>query len=159
MKNLGFSYLLAAVGLLTPVAGLHRFYLGKPVSGFFFLITWGFLGLGTVIDLFRLNGMVEDVNLREHLLLHAPREVGGRLPAPEAPETEEQRILRAAQEHGGALTVAMAGLETGLPLEKCRRQLDRLTREGHCREDVNQEGDRLYLFTGLTSKTPFTLDD
>lgn len=158
MKNLGISYLLAALGLLTPVAGLHRFYLGKPVSGFFYLITWGFVGLGTIIDLIRLDGMVEDINLREHLVLHAPREVGGRLPAPAEPETEEQRILRAAKKHDGALTVAITGLETGLPLKQCQKQLDRLAREGHCREDVNEEGDRLYLFTGLTSKTPFALD-
>lgn len=157
MKNLGLSYLLAATGLLTPVAGLHRFYLGMPFSGFLYLITWGFLGLGTVIDLIRLNGMVEDVNLREHALLYAPRSAGGRYLAAET-ETEEQRILRAARKHDARLTVASASLETGIPLARCQKLLDRLARERHCREDVTEAGDRLYVFSGLESNRPFDLD-
>ena len=31
-------------------AGLHRFYLGKPVSGLFYFFTFGFFGLGTLYD-------------------------------------------------------------------------------------------------------------
>jgi TM2 domain-containing membrane protein YozV len=34
--------------------GLHRFYLGKPFSGLFYLLTGGILGLGVVYDFFAL---------------------------------------------------------------------------------------------------------
>jgi len=51
------SYLLW-MGWLFGFGGLHRFYLGKPVSGFFYVITWGFFGIGQMIDLFRLPGLV-----------------------------------------------------------------------------------------------------
>jgi len=153
MKNLGLSYALAALGLLTPVAGLHRFYLGKPLSGILYLVTWGLLGVGTVVDLIRLDGMVEDINLLETARGGAP---GGARLLPS--ESEEQRILRAAQKHDAALTVATASLETGIPLDKTQRMLSRLAREGHCREDVNEEGDRLYVFTGLRSNAPFDLE-
>ena len=64
MKSTGVAYALAALGLLSPVAGVHRFYLGRPVSGIFYLLTWGFFGIGTIIDLITLPRMVDDENRR-----------------------------------------------------------------------------------------------
>lgn len=159
MKNLWVGYLLAALGLLSPVAGLHRFYLGMPVSGFFYLITWGFFGLGTIIDLVRLDSMVEDVNLREHLRLHASSELRTRLLGGGGePESPEQKLLRAAKKHEGALTVATASLETGIALKRCRKLLDQLDRDGFCQLDVTEEGEPLYVFSGLKTQEPFTLE-
>lgn len=60
-RDLGMSYLLCAVGFLG-LAGLHRFYLGKPVTGIIWLITAGLFGIGTIYDLITLPGQVDDVN-------------------------------------------------------------------------------------------------
>lgn len=45
------ALVLAAVGLVLPVAGLHRFATGRRVSGFFWLFTFGFLTIGTLVDI------------------------------------------------------------------------------------------------------------
>ncbi len=42
--------LLAVIG-----GGLHRFYVGKVVSGAFYAITGGFAGIGLILDLIQLN--------------------------------------------------------------------------------------------------------
>jgi len=40
--------------------GLHRIYLGRWASGLLWLFTFGFLGIGTIIDLFFVPRMAED---------------------------------------------------------------------------------------------------
>ena len=47
--------------------GIHRFYMGKFVTGIIFLLTGGLLGFGWIYDLFTLNEQVDDVN-REGLV-------------------------------------------------------------------------------------------
>ena len=45
--------------------GIHRFYLGRPISGIFYLLTLGgFLGIGCFIDLFLIPGMVRQENAK-----------------------------------------------------------------------------------------------
>lgn len=45
-----WALILAGVGLVTPVAGLHRLYVGKIGTGILYLITWGWFGIGSIID-------------------------------------------------------------------------------------------------------------
>lgn len=59
--NAGVAYGLWAL-CLAGAAGIHRFYLGRYVSGAIWLLTWGLLGLGSFIDLFLIPGMVEEQN-------------------------------------------------------------------------------------------------
>ena len=49
-------------------AGVHRFYLGKTVTGIIWLLTMGPGFFGWFIDLFLIPGMVETYNLKLKLL-------------------------------------------------------------------------------------------
>jgi hypothetical protein len=152
MKSSGTAYLLAILGFLSPAAGVHRFYLGRPISGLLFLLTWGFLGIGTLIDLLLIPRMVEEENLR---LLHlgVARPVFA-LPPPPSPE---HQILRIAKENEGAVTVELVALHTGMSLAQTKGELERLRKEGFCSVDVTVEGAKLYVFEGLRSMTPLQI--
>ncbi len=163
MKNSGTAYLLALLGFLSPVAGIHRFYLGRPISGLFYLMTWGFLGLGTLIDLFLIPRMVDDENRRLLYPGHPIQGVGA-LPAgaptmiaPASPLTPEHQILRCARENAGVLTVEMVALHSGMSLAKAKKELERLREDGFCSVDVSTEGSKLYIFQGLRSTTPLDI--
>lgn len=62
-RSVGAAYGLWALCLLG-VAGVHRFYCGKYLTGVLWLVTWGLLGVGSFIDLFLIPGMVDRVNMR-----------------------------------------------------------------------------------------------
>jgi TM2 domain-containing membrane protein YozV len=53
--------LLTFLGLL----GLHRFYMGKWVTGILYLCTAGLLGLGWLYDFWTLNDQITVVNARQ----------------------------------------------------------------------------------------------
>lgn len=57
MKSTGVAYLLCILGFFG-FAGLHRFYLGRWVTGLIWLFTAGLLFIGTIVDLFLIPGMV-----------------------------------------------------------------------------------------------------
>jgi TM2 domain-containing membrane protein YozV len=50
--------LLTFLGLF----GVHRFYLGKWMTGLLYLLTGGLLGVGYLYDYWTLNGQVSDLN-------------------------------------------------------------------------------------------------
>ncbi|MHC4179916.1 MAG: NINE protein [Planctomycetota bacterium] len=70
MKSTAVAYLLWVVGGFG-VLGLHRFYLGRWVSGLIWFLTGGLLFVGALIDLFTIPGMVRVENLSRHLLQQA----------------------------------------------------------------------------------------
>jgi len=49
-------------GWFLGIAGVHRFYTGRYISGMIWLLTGGLCGVGQVIDLFFIPRMVEDHN-------------------------------------------------------------------------------------------------
>jgi len=61
VRSVGMAYLLWAL-CIVGVAGIHRFYTGRYVTGVIWLLTWGLLGIGLLIDLFLIPGMVESKN-------------------------------------------------------------------------------------------------
>ena len=56
--------LLTFLGLL----GIHRFYLGKIVTGVLYLLTGGLFGLGILYDFWTLNEQVSQLNHRDSVL-------------------------------------------------------------------------------------------
>ena len=61
MKSTLVAYLLL---LFLGGLGIHRFYLGRPISGIFYLLTLGGFGIGCLIDLFLVPGMVRQENAK-----------------------------------------------------------------------------------------------
>ncbi len=54
------GYILWIFGFL----GAHRFYFGRPISGTIYLLTFGLLGIGWLIDLFLMPGLERSADLR-----------------------------------------------------------------------------------------------
>lgn len=63
MRSNGTAYLLWC-GCCFGLCGLHRLYLGKPVSGIIWLLTAGLLGIGQLIDLILIPGLVDQANIK-----------------------------------------------------------------------------------------------
>ena len=78
-KSSGTAFLLWVL-CLVGLCGIHRFYLGRYATGLLWLLTFGLLGIGQLIDLFLINGMVEEENegdpylrvVRRMLVTHPP---------------------------------------------------------------------------------------
>lgn len=151
MKDLFLAYLLCAAGLFTPLAGLHRFYLGNSLLGILYLFTWGFLGIGTIIDLIRMTTIVDNYNLRLAFSseLYAPN-YRIQLSSP------ERSILKCAHDHNGVITPHLVALATGLNLKSAKAELERLYKQGFCQKDVDEEGNEIYQFKGLKPKKSTT---
>lgn len=59
------NYSIAWILLLIPltgITGLHRFYMGKWVTGLIWLLTGSLIGLGFIYDLLSLNEQVDEIN-------------------------------------------------------------------------------------------------
>lgn len=72
MKHTFVGYLLWLLGGFG-ILGLHRFYLGRWVTGLLWLLTGGLFGIGAIIDLFLIPGMVQVENLTRQLVLACRR--------------------------------------------------------------------------------------
>ena len=70
MKSTAVTYLLWILGGFG-VLGLHRFYLGRWVTGLIWLLTGGGFVVGALIDLFVIPDMVRVENLSRKLLEQA----------------------------------------------------------------------------------------
>ena len=70
VKSVAVTYLLWFVGGFG-VLGLHRFYLGRWVSGLIWLLTGGLFFIGALVDLFLIPGQVQVENLSQQLLRQA----------------------------------------------------------------------------------------
>jgi TM2 domain len=147
LHSKGIAYLLW-LGWPLGLGGLHRFYLGKPISGFFYLITWGFLGIGQLIDLFRIPRLVREENVK---LLREEAELAGALPPMEGPNIR-QLLLQAAAKNGGKLSVTQAVMATGKDFAEVEKILDDMVRSGYVGMDNDASTGHVgYFFPQLSS--------
>ena len=120
------------------VGGLHRFYLGKHLSGFIYLFTWGLFGLGQVIDLLTIPGMTDSYNRKfgssgivntNQVTVNIGEEIRQQLgavaaaPAPAMPaidKTPMQQLLQLAEDNNGILSSSKMALHLNMPPEKLK---------------------------------------
>lgn len=67
-KSSGASYAFWCLCLLG-ICGIHRFYMGKWVTGLIWFLTVGLFGIGQFIDLFLIPGMVDRENASRRAVL------------------------------------------------------------------------------------------
>jgi TM2 domain-containing membrane protein YozV len=178
MKSTGIAYLLCCLGFLG-IGGIHRFYLGKYVTGVLYFLTGGFLYIGTIIDLFRIPGMVEHENLKWQLRQGATvninihgqpgqqisverqyssqsyQPIRDQTPSRESqppldPEkTLENTILKLARQFRGKLTPLELAANSSLSLDEADKSLENIVRKGYANMTVTDEGNIIYEFPGF----------
>lgn len=138
-KGVAFGLWLACLFLF---CGLHRFYLGRPLSGLLYFFTFGLFGVGQIVDLVLLPGMVADANTK-HAALRALAEKralraanirqlpGAVTEASELPEQFRVKLVQAAAKYGGTLTVTQGVLATGKAFAEVERELDEMVKSGY----------------------------
>lgn len=60
-KDTTVAYILW-LGSFFGLSGLHRLYMGRWISGILWLLTGGLFFIGTLVDFFMMQRMVEDSN-------------------------------------------------------------------------------------------------
>ena len=146
------AYLLWAVCLFG-LCGLQRFYVGQVVWGLVYLLTFGFFGIGQLIDLFVLPGLVNRRNAELRRLHWAkqghdlvdPAAVSAlgvpnsRGPAhPQEPLASPlQQLLQVAHQQGASLSEAQIVLHTGLAPDQVKQALQEALRLGYA--DVSND--------------------
>jgi hypothetical protein len=141
---------------LIGVAGLHRFYLGKPLSGILFLVTGGIFGLGTLYDALTMPQQVRTARLSQRLgrILDDDRieddyhrsRAGSAETRKSKPRPVDQEILHLAAERHGVVSPSRVAIRAEVGPEKARDQLDRLVKQGFAEVQVTRQGLMVYVF-------------
>lgn len=156
--NTGAAYFLWAIGFCFPIFGLHRFYLGKPVSGTIYLLTLGGLYIGQFLDAFFIPGMVRNRNryLWENAqfqpsttqVFHSPPQVNLSASAPQ-PSTKDPmiKLLQAASKHHNQLSVAQVMISLEISHEDAEKLLIKALKQGlaHIDNDPDSGAVRYYF--------------
>ncbi len=144
--NTGTTYIIWCLCLFG-ICGGQRFYTGNVVSGLIYLFTFGIFGFGQLIDLALIPGMVDrrniylrglgagnatasvnqtiNLNLSDIPQLKLPQAV-----QPVASGTSMQRLLRAAKDNGGILSIAQAAMHTELEPQEVKELLQEAEKNG-----------------------------
>ena len=122
MRTKSTAYLLWCCSLFG-LSGIHRFYLGKPISGFLYLCTFGLFGVGQLVDLFLIPEIVEDKNLKQQLL--TPPVISTPPPIPQL----EVTVLKICRAHDGA-TLSDCVIETEASPTEVKKIIHQLSIDG-----------------------------
>ncbi len=157
MNNLGTTYLFW-FACLFGLAGAHRIYNKKFFSGFLWLFTFGFLGIGQFIDLVLIPGMVDEHNtkLKQQLGLpeagvpleqkaiatavYEPQQKLNQVPTSvvsETPNREELmvKLLKSAHDRGGQISVTQGVLDTSANFAEVEATLKEMVNNGYVSVD------------------------
>jgi len=151
-KNLTAAYLFWALGFFG-FSGIHRFYLGKPVTGTLWFFTWGFCFVGQFIDVFYIPTMVRENERRDPSYLPpsnlSPLFFGqqvlrkldlldnklqdtfsGNNQAKKAKMSSLHQLIDYAESHGRSLSLAQAMMATGLTADETEKTLQEGMKKG-----------------------------
>ena len=144
--NSGTAYVLWCLWFLG-IGGAQRLYTGNFASGVIYFFTWGLFGIGQLIDLGLIPGMVD----RRNASLNGGGNASGRvnhsitLNIGDIPQLKQlqtvqsssmtsgsamQKLLRAAKENGGQLSLAQAAMHTELEAEEVKLLLQEALKNG-----------------------------
>jgi TM2 domain len=131
-KTLAYAFWFAGCFGL---AGLQRFYLGRHISGFLYLFTWGFFGFAQVVDLLLISDMVDSENLKVMSLQGGVGYAPG-LHTPNVPTLLVDRkaeaihvvILRICRDRQGA-TLSDCIIETGAEIMEVKATVKQLIQQ------------------------------
>lgn len=146
--NSGTAYIVWCLCLLG-VCGGQRFYTGNIASGLIYLFTFGIFGIGQVLDLVLIPGMVDrrNIYLRGLGVNNTATSVNqsitlnlGDIPQLKQLQvaqnpvsisvTPMQKLLRAAKENGGVLSLAQAAMHTELEPQEVKQLLHEAEKNG-----------------------------
>ena len=152
----GLGYGLWCLGL-TGICGGHRIYMGKYGTGILWLLTFGLLGVGQIIDLFRMKSLIRDSNFRSGSVPHpklAAQAATGSAPAPvkglRKPADLRLELLQAALKNGGVLTVTQGVMFSGKSFEEVEACLHAMVDKGYVDVDnAPKSGVVIYRFPEL----------
>jgi TM2 domain-containing membrane protein YozV len=166
--NLALAYGLWALGLFG-FCGIHRFYLGKPVTGAIWLFSYGFLFLGQLFDLFLIPSLVKGntsdfwrsmanngilprsaVAIAQQItekLDRLDRTIPQNLLGEKRDANAMNKLLKAAEANGKVLSIAQAIMMTGLQPNEVEELLNEALRRGlaHVGNDPETGAVRYYF--------------
>lgn len=146
----GTAYILWCLCIFG-ICGVQRFYTGQVGIGLLYLFTFGLCGIGQLIDLALIPGAVDarntylrglhagtgSANVNQTINLNLSdipqlRDQLQTIPASSSVTvTPMQKLLKAAKEHGGQLSIAQAAMHTELEPEQVKALLHEATRAGY----------------------------
>jgi TM2 domain-containing membrane protein YozV len=135
------SYILTA-GWFLGLGGLHRIYNGKIGTGILWLVTGGMFGIGQFVDLFLINDMVDEHQMKLRLksglnpwgIPENQPIVAARVHRPTGQELMV-KLIEAAETKGGLLTVTQAVKITGATFAEVEACLKEMLASGYVRID------------------------
>jgi TM2 domain-containing membrane protein YozV len=141
MNDVGTSYLLW-LACLFQLHGLHRFYNKQYFSGFLWLFTLGFLGIGQFVDLFLMPQMVEEHNYKMQARLGVSP-AGVPLPTsavtvttvPLSGDRLMVKLTQSAAKRGGKISVTQAVMDTGVGFAEVEAALNSMVKSGYVHVD------------------------
>ncbi|ASC71975.1 hypothetical protein XM38_029290 [Halomicronema hongdechloris C2206] len=144
------SYVLWALGWFG-IHGLHRLYNGKIFTGLLWFFTFGLLYVGQFIDLFFVPKMAEEYRLKRLAKVGGTTGYQGATATVVEPKPDPRvTLLRAAQAHGGKLSVTQGVLATGLGFAQVETLLTEMMKSGYVDiENHPDSGIVLYRFLEL----------
>ncbi len=146
MKSKGLAYILWFLCAFS-LCGAQRFYCKRYISGFIYLFTLGFFGIGQFIDLFTIPNMVDEENLKYQALYgyqninlngnpQVTINVDGRKShasktADNSKVSDTIKILQAAKNNRGMVSLSDCVLATGKETAQVKQTIEQM-----CQEDL-----------------------